>query len=401
MTWFLRSILWLMVFVLVAGAVFLNQKSIRKPKGSEPEKKISCNAAEWTIFRGDPELTGTSNAGLPDKPKLIWTFKTGETVDSSPVIAGGKVFFGCRDGNVYALRLDNGKLLWKFASGCSIEAPPLIVGDKLFVGNLAGDFFQLSVNDGSVCWKYSCGKQIYGSANFFKTGNGRQMVIFGAYDFQVHCLDAIDGSQLWTYKTKNFVNGAVALSSRLQVAVFGGCDSNLRIIDLKNGKEKNAVPLGSYIPGSPAISDGIAYVGHYGKEVCAVNLADGKILWTYGDAKSGSQFFAPPAVTGEQVIVGDHAGILHFIDRKTGKKTGQFRAAGEINAGPVVCGSDAVVADKAGMLYIVSLVSGIEKWKYEIGIEINACPAVVDGRIIVADTEGNIYMFANASGNGS
>lgn len=399
MTWFLRSILWLMVFVLIAGAVYLNQRSVQKPKGSEQAAKNPAGSAEWTIFRGDPELTGTANARLPDKPKLIWTFKTGETVDSSPVIADGKVFFGCRDGNLYALNLADGKLLWKFASGCSIEAPPLIVGDKLFVGNLAGDFFQLSLNNGAVCWKYSCGKQIYGSANFFRGGNGRQMVIFGAYDFQVHCLDAIDGSQLWTYKTKNFVNGAVALSSRLQLAVFGGCDSNLRIIDLKNGKEKNAVPLGSYIPGSPAISDGVAYVGHYGKEVCAVNLTDGKILWTYGDPKRDSQFFAPPAVTAEQVIAGDHAGIVHFIDRKNGKKTGQFRAAGEINAGPVVCGNDIVIADKAGMLYIVNLPGGIEKWKYEIGLQINACPAVADGRIIVADADGNIYMFANAAGN--
>lgn len=387
MNWIMRVFLGIAVFGLLAAFFVMHHKSARKPK----IKMTGKMQPDWPLFRGDPELTGTSAAQLPDRPKLIWTFKTGESVESSPVIAHGKVIFGCRDGNVYALRLRDGKLLWKFASGCAVESPPLIAGDKIYIGNLAGDFFQLSLNDGTVYWKYSCGKQIYGSANIFKTGDGRQAVIFGAYDFQVHCLDAADGKQLWSAPTKNFINGAVAISPLLQLAVFGGCDAELRIIGLKDGREIRAVHLKSYIPGSPAIRDGVAYVGNYGKELCAVNLADGKILWFY----PGAEFSAPPAVTGEQVIAGDHAGILHFIDRKTGKKLGQFQAAGEINAGAVVCDNSAVVADKTGILYIINLDTGTERWKYETGLPVNASPAVVDGNIIIADTGGNIYLFAN------
>ncbi len=394
MNWILRVFLVIAVLGLLGGFFAMHKKAFHKPKAADTGK-IPPGAADWPFFRGDPELTGTSTANLPNRPKLIWTFKAGEAVESSPVIAGGRVIFGCSDGNVYALRLRDGKLLWKFASGCAVEAPPLVVGDKIFIGNLAGDFFQLSLDNGAVGWKYSCGKQIYGSANFFKTGDGRQTVIFGAYDFQVHCLDVTDGKQLWSAPTKNFINGAVAVSARQQVAVFGGCDAELRIIDLKNGKETNAVHLKSYIPGSPAIRDGVAYVGDYAKELCAVNLADGKILWSYGDSRNGAEFSAPPAVTEEQVIIGDHAGTLHFIDRKTGKKLGYFRTAGEIDAGAVICGHDVVVADKSGMLYIINLDTATEKWKYETGIPISASPAVVEGRIIIADTDGNIYQFAN------
>ncbi len=390
MNWILRLLLVIAIFGLLATFFVMHKKAVRKPK-AKSIGKMQIPATGWPFFRGNPELTGISTARLPDSPKLIWTFKAGESVESSPVISRGKVIFGCRDGNVYALQLRDGKLLWKFASGCAVEAPPLIVGEKIYIGNLAGDFFQLSLDDGTVGWKYSCGKQIYGSANFFKTGDGRQTVIFGAYDFQVHCLDIIDGKQLWSAPTKNFINGAVAVSPPLQVAVFGGCDAELRIVDLKNGKETRSVHLKSYIPGSPAIRDGIAYVGNYGKELCAVNLNDGKIIWIY----TGAEFSAPPAITEEQVIAGDHAGVLHFIDRKTGKKRGQFQAAGEINAGAVICDNNAVVADKTGILYIVNVDTGSEHWKYETGLPVNASPAVVDGRIIIADTGGNIYMFAS------
>ncbi len=392
MNWRLRIFLGIVVFGLLAGFLVMHKKQVKKPVKAKSAEKMQSLSADWTYFRGDQELSGVSSAILPDKPKMIWTFKTGEAIESSPVISRGKVIFGCRDGSVYALRLRDGKLLWKFASGCAVEAPPLIVGDKIYIGNLAGDFFQLLLNDGTVGWKYSCGKQIYGSANFFKSGDGRQNIIFGAYDFQLHCLDATTGSQLWSAPTRNFINGAVAVSSELQVAVSGGCDAELRIVDLKSGRETNAVRLKSYIPGSPAIYDGIAYVGNYGKELCAVNLADGKILWTYS---ANAEFTAPPAVNGDVVIIGDHAGILHIIDRRTGKKQNQFQAAGEINAGAVICGNRVILADKTGILYIINPETVTERWQYETGLPINASPAVVDGQIIIGDTGGNIFLFAN------
>jgi eukaryotic-like serine/threonine-protein kinase len=44
----------------------------------------------WPIFRGDQNLTGVSNTIIPDSPKLLWTFETGDNLKSSPVVANGK-----------------------------------------------------------------------------------------------------------------------------------------------------------------------------------------------------------------------------------------------------------------------------------------------------------------------
>src|SRR5687767_9484146 len=78
---------------------------------------ISLMAADWPQFRGNPSLTGISPEKLPDKPSLLWTFKTGGQVKSSPAIVGGKVFVGSHDSNLVALALSDGKKLWSYPAG--------------------------------------------------------------------------------------------------------------------------------------------------------------------------------------------------------------------------------------------------------------------------------------------
>ena len=80
----------------------------------------------WPIFRGDQHLSGVSKTTIPEKPKLLWTFTTGDNIKSAPVVDKGKVVVGSTDGFVYCLDL-NGKLLWKFETGNAIEAPALIL----------------------------------------------------------------------------------------------------------------------------------------------------------------------------------------------------------------------------------------------------------------------------------
>jgi eukaryotic-like serine/threonine-protein kinase len=42
----------------------------------------------WPIFRGNQQLTGTTSQQLPDAPKLLSSFPTGDDIKASPVISG-------------------------------------------------------------------------------------------------------------------------------------------------------------------------------------------------------------------------------------------------------------------------------------------------------------------------
>ena len=83
----------------------------------------------WPGYRGDPQLTGVSRSENTPPLKLLWTFKTGDAVKSSPVICGGLIYTGSNDGWLYALTMA-GQLKWKFNAGNSIEAPVLVVKGK-------------------------------------------------------------------------------------------------------------------------------------------------------------------------------------------------------------------------------------------------------------------------------
>ena len=70
--------------------------------------------------------------------KEIWNFAAKKKVDSSPVVAGRRVYVGSSDGNLYVLDLARGTELKQFALGKDISASPAIAGDRLVIGTMEG-----------------------------------------------------------------------------------------------------------------------------------------------------------------------------------------------------------------------------------------------------------------------
>ena len=170
-----------------------------------------CNAvfaqvksqACWPSYRGDPRLSGFSEAVIRPPLKLIWTFKAGDGIKSSAVICKGDIYLGCDDGTVYALKGD-GQLKWKYKAAASVEAPPLLLNGMVYVGSLEGIIYALDAGSGELKWKYVTDGQISGSCNWCMSPNGKQVrIIAGSYDFSLHCVDAFTGKTVWKYTSGN------------------------------------------------------------------------------------------------------------------------------------------------------------------------------------------------------
>jgi len=73
--------------------------------------------------------------------KGVWTFATRARVESSPAIAGGRVFVGSNDGRFYVLSLNNGAKLWEFDAGAPLSASPAIANGRIVIGNQDGRLF--------------------------------------------------------------------------------------------------------------------------------------------------------------------------------------------------------------------------------------------------------------------
>jgi outer membrane protein assembly factor BamB len=75
------------------------------------------------------------------KGKAAWTFLTKARVESSPAIAGTRVYVGSNDGTLYVLDLATGKKLWEFTAGAPISASPAIGGGRLVIGDQDGKLY--------------------------------------------------------------------------------------------------------------------------------------------------------------------------------------------------------------------------------------------------------------------
>jgi len=383
-----KVIKWLVIeyIILIVIAILFYQHSSKLAE-QKSSKTTAKTTGSWPIFRGNQQLNGYVKS-IPKKAVVAWTFKAEAMVDAGLVCDADRMYFGNSEGMFYCLNVNTGKIVWKKKISDGINASALLVDGVCYVGSQSGEFLALSMADGKILWRHEIGEQINGSANFFRE-QGKLRIIFGAYDFKLHCLDAKNGKEEWSVKTENYINGAPAVNNKR--IIFGGCDGYLRTVDALLGKEKNKLKLKSYIPASPAIYDSITYVALYGEKVFAINK-ENKILWTY-EPNDKSAFLSSPAVNPDFVVIGDRDGLIHILKRLNGKKVAEFQTTGDIAVGQIVSDKRALAADKDGFIYIFDLFSGKEIWTYQIGPAITAPITVYGDKIIVADNDGNITAF--------
>ncbi len=369
---------------------------------------LTSAAADWPMYRGQPDLTGVASGTLPDKPALLWSFKTQGPVKSSAAIVGQRVFVGSSDQQLYALDLASGKLVWAFTNSDAIESSPLVLNGKIFVGSSDAHLYALDAATGKELWKYQTGDKILSAPNWFVQPLSRPSatlspsdgerdgvrgtttnILVGSYDFKLYCLDAATGKSNWVFETGNYINGSPAIAQG--VAALGGCDGVLYSVTLTNGQLAHSNDIGAPIAASVALADGHAYFGHYENQFLCVDLKANTNTWAYRDRSF--PYFSSPAVTTDRVIFGGRDKKLHCVNRADGKQIWTFAARGKVDSSPVVCGDKVVVGSDDGRVYLVSLADGKELWSYEIGQAIESSPAVADGKIIIGSNDGSVYCF--------
>lgn len=142
--------------------------------------------------------------------------------------------------------------------------------------------------------------------------------------------------------------------------------------------------------GTPAILDGVVYIGDLDGEVYAFDLKSGKKKWTY---ETDSGFIASPAVKDGLLYVGDFDGRLHCLDISNGKLKWAFETNAEIDACVNFYKDNIVFGSQDATLYCLNAKTGKQVWKYEISDQIRCSATIVGNRTFVAGCDSLFHVI--------
>ena len=139
------------------------------------------------------------------------------------------------------------------------------------------------------------------------------MSVGAGQHYNVHALDATTGTSLWTFAT----GGGVLSSPAVANGVFyvGSDDGNLYALDASTGTLLWSDAIGGFGWDSPAVAGGVVYISSGDGNLYALNASTGAKLWSY---PIGSTGYSSPAVANGVVYVGSDDGNFYAVDANTG-----------------------------------------------------------------------------------
>jgi outer membrane protein assembly factor BamB len=368
--------------------------------------------AQQAMFRGGPAHDGVyRGAGLPAFGGLQWRVQTGGPVRSSPTVAGGAVYVGSGDGFLYAIDARTGDVRWRQQLGAGpVTSTPAVADGLVYVNGRDGVFRALRVADGRAAWSIKAGPpvslawgeesgQFYTSSATLTDG----AVLFGATDGHVYAADARTGRERWrfaagarVYSTPAVANGVVYVGTQRGV---------VHAIDLGTGKarwryETAGAALESRkfgydrttVQSSPAVVDGVVYVGARDGWLYALEAASGTERWRLDHEISWVN--TSPAVSDGLVFAGSSdRRFVHAVDAATGKQAWRTEAAALVWSSPVVDAERVYVGDGAGNIYALEKGTGKEAWRYRGGAAVFSSPTLHEGRLYYGSDDGGVYAL--------
>jgi len=368
------------------------------------------DGSNWPMFHHDLALSGYSTSDAPSTNAIAWIYNTGSSISSSPAVVNGILYVGAMDGNLYALNINSGSLAWLYDAGAPIYSSPAVGDGNVYFLSSDGIVHAVDAVSGSLIWSTIIGPgpwdwsspSIHDGYVFIASSNGivysldassgainwssaiggepdspiaivNGKVYSGTHNFDnrsptLVALNESDGSVNWAYDYYLYHGGVVGMvNSNGAVVVDGDNDGDLEVyfgvynwdgiddqaicLDEATGMEIWTADIGGNSTSTPAVHDGIVFIGSDDGKLYALNATTGEEIWSF---QTGGQVWAAPAVADGKVFFGSHDHTFYALNEEDG-----------------------------------SLI-----WSYYTGASrMLGSPAVADGMVFVGNENGKIYAF--------
>ncbi len=154
--------------------------------------------------------------------------------------------------------------------------------------------------------------------------------------------------------------------------------------------------VGSTLSGSsPAVVDGVAYVGDDNGFFHAFNTTTGVQIWSY---TAGGAIYSSPAVVNGAVYVASYDKNVYALNTVTGVKIWNYTTGGTIYSSPTVVDGVVYIGSDDYNMYALDAATGAKIWNYTTGWYVYSPPCVVDGVVYFGSYDNKVYALNAASG---
>jgi outer membrane protein assembly factor BamB len=309
---------------------------------------------------GDPDrMSSIVAVDLADRSEL-WRTALEATSHSGVTIEGAIAYVGDRDGDVYAVDLDDGSFVWASpASGPGqVDAPVAVADGSVYVVRRDQDtglstLMAFDAATGERRWPAE-------SADAAPTGGSAPAVIDGAVivgstDPAVRALAAADGELRWsalaTSRFSPFTSPAVADDG----AVVAGLSGGLYLLDTADGERRWSYQFNEVvIRSSPVVSGTTVLLGLDDGRLVAVDAGAGHLVWQSAPASDPLGAIALSTDVIVAVRLGRVPALVAFEHDPDGALIDE-RSPTELEAGATL----GRYAMAAAIVFVLALVPGL------------------------------------------
>lgn len=346
-------------------------------------------SAQTAMFRNGPEHAGVYAGPAPTLQSLVWKFRTGGRVISSPLVVGDVVYVGSTDGSLYAVNRVDGTQRWKFETRGPIASSPAFHDGLVIIASLDGLVYAVDATSGQSKWTFATKGErrftapgIHGAVprtermpdpfDVFTSSPAVAggTVYIGSGDQHVYALEVATGALRWSFATGDVVHATPAIANG--VVFIGSWDRNLYALDARTGAERWRYTTGNDtviynqvgIASSAAVANGTVFVGGRDGKFHAVDEKTGAVRWVHNN--NGGWTIASPAVRDGKVYFPTSDGTrFKVLDAATGQATINLQNKAVSFSSPAIVGDVALYGTSDGWLNAVDLRDGTLRARFQ------------------------------------
>jgi outer membrane protein assembly factor BamB len=335
-----------------------------------------------TMFRENAAHLGFYDSPAPSLRVVKWRFHTKGKIFSSPVVHNGVVYVGSTDGRLYAVRTSDGSPIWSFATKGALNSSPAISNGSVFFSSLDGNVYAVSEADATQRWQ-------------FRTNGERRFTAPGIHGIQPR-------SEVMPDPYDVFLSSPAVWNG---VVYVGSGDHNVYALDARSGALRWRFSTGNVVHASPAVEDGIVYIGSWDRNFYALDARTGALRWkfTTGDDRdiyNQVGIAGSAAVANGMVYFGCRDSHFYALDARTGALRWKRDEHGSwVVASPAIVGKSVYyTTSDERKFYALDAATGSVRFKVGYGAFAYSSPSIAGEVAYYGSFDGRLYGVNIQSG---